>query len=156
MTLRGFSCIGLDNPKHAINLGGVFRSAYNFDVSLVVMGGIRPKRIRHAADTVKAHRSIPHLFVDHVLDGVPHDCVPVAVDLIEGASSLVEYKHPDRAFYVFGAEDATLDQRVTSRCRDVVYVPTTRCMNLGVTVAVVLYDRMAKSANLDGKINAKT
>ena len=63
---------------------------------------------------------------------------------VEGATSLVDYIHPERAFYIFGAEDATLGERVLSRCRDVIYVPTSGCMNLAATVNVVLYDRMAK------------
>jgi tRNA(Leu) C34 or U34 (ribose-2'-O)-methylase TrmL len=70
--------------------------------------------------------------------------VPVAVDLIEGATSLVEFKHPERAFYIFGAEDQTLGRRVLDWCKNVVYVPTDRCMNLAATVNVVLYDRLAK------------
>lgn len=45
---------------------------------------------------------------------------------------------------ISGAEDATLGKRITDKCRDVVYVPTTGCMNLAATVNVVLYDRMAK------------
>ena len=57
---------------------------------------------------------------------------------------LPEYQHPERAFYIFGAEDATLGARVLDRCRDRVFVPTVRCMNLAATVNVVLYDRMAK------------
>jgi tRNA(Leu) C34 or U34 (ribose-2'-O)-methylase TrmL len=75
---------------------------------------------------------------------IPFDCVPVAIDLIDGAQPLQEYKHPERAFYIFGAEDATLGDRVLSWCRDVVYIPTKGCMNLAATVNVVLYDRMAK------------
>src|SRR5690606_30290164 len=72
------------------------------------------------------------------------DCVPVAVDLLEGATPLCEYTHPERAFYIFGPEDGTLGKAVTSWCRDVVYIPTNYCMNLAATVNVVLYDRLAK------------
>lgn len=45
---------------------------------------------------------------------------------------------------IFGPEDGTLGERVLSWCRDVVYVPTDRCMNLAATVNVILYDRAAK------------
>ena len=72
--------------------------------------------------------------------------MPVAVDIIEGAIPLPEYKHPERAFYIFGAEDATLGKRVLGWCRDVVYIPSNGCMNLAATVNVVLYDRLAKEA----------
>ena len=73
------------------------------------------------------------------------DCIPVAVELVESAVPLPSYNHPSRAFYIFGAEDATLGQRVLSWCRDVIYVPMDGCMNLAATVNVVLYGRFAKN-----------
>jgi len=88
----------------------------------------------------------PMFKVDDLKSCLPHNCVPVAVDLIEGAVPLTDYVHPERAFYIFGAEDATLGARVTDWCRDVIYVPTNGCMNLAATVNVVLYDRMAKKS----------
>ena len=141
---RGYAAIALDNPKNGVNVGSTLRAAGVYSASLVVLGGERPRRIRNCADTMKAWRHIPTVLVDDVFDAIPFDCVPVAVDLIDGAIPLPDYKHPERAFYIFGAEDATLGKRILGRCRDVVYIPTNRCMNLAATVNVVLYDRMAK------------
>jgi tRNA(Leu) C34 or U34 (ribose-2'-O)-methylase TrmL len=93
---------------------------------------------------MKQYRHRPLLRVENLKDVIPYDCVPVAVDLIEGAIPLPEYEHPERAFYIFGAEDATLGERVTSWCRDTIYIPTDGCMNLAATVNVVLYDRLVK------------
>ena len=87
---------------------------------------------------------MPVLRTEDLHDAIPYDTVPVAVDLIDGATSLKNYVHPERAFYIFGAEDATLGKRVLSWCRDTVYVPTNYCMNLAATVNVVLYDRQSK------------
>lgn len=144
--MRGYAAIALDNPKDAHNVGGVLRAAGVYRAGLVVVSGNRVNRnVRHAANTLKAYRHIPTLAVDDVFDAVPFDCVPVAVDLIDGAIPLPEYKHPERAFYIFGAEDATLGARITDRCRDVVVIPTAFCMNLAATVNVVLYDRLAKA-----------
>lgn len=140
---RGYACIGLDNPKFGVNVGGVLRAASCYGASLIVIGGGGRFR-RESADTTAAHRHIPLLRVEDVLEGVPYDCVPVAVDLLPGATPLHEYVHPERAFYVFGAEDATLGRRITDRCRDAVYVPTASCMNLAATVNVLLYDRCMK------------
>ena len=68
------------------------------------------------------------------------------MDLVDGASPLYDYKHPERAFYVFGAEDATLRARVLDKCRDRIYVQMdVGCMNLAACVSVVLYDRSAKA-----------
>lgn len=78
-------------------------------------------------------------------DMIPFGCVPVAVDLVEGAIELQNYQHPMRAFYVFGPEDGTLGASTLDWCRDRVMIPTRTCMNLAATVNVILYDRLAKS-----------
>ena len=141
--MRGYSVIALDNPKHDVNVGGVLRACGNYDASMVVLG--RPRcTVRHSADTMKIARHKPVIRTEDVFSALPFDCVPVAVDLIDGAVPLPEYQHPERAFYVFGGEDNTLGERILQHCRDVVYVPTLRCMNLAATVNVVLYDRAAK------------
>jgi tRNA(Leu) C34 or U34 (ribose-2'-O)-methylase TrmL len=140
--MRGFACIGLDQPKNMINIGGIMRAAGNYRVRMIALGGDRYKR--QASDTMATWRHTPVLQVADVLGAIPFDCVPVAVDLIPGATPLPAYQHPERAFYIFGAEDQTLGRRITERCRDVVYVPTNRCMNLAVAVATILYDRMVK------------
>lgn len=144
---RGFASIGLDNPKSPLNVGSVLRAAGCYHAAMVAIGGPRPKRYmrRMITDTQKAYRHIPVLCGENLRDFIPFDTVPVAVDLIEGATPLFEYKHPERAFYIFGAEDQTLGVRITSWCRDVVYIPTAHCMNLAATVNVVLYDRMVKN-----------
>jgi tRNA(Leu) C34 or U34 (ribose-2'-O)-methylase TrmL len=87
---------------------------------------------------------IPLLGVDNLMEMVPAGCVPVVVDLIEGATSLPDYVHPERAFYIFGPEDGTLDPARCGAVKDVVYVPTQGCMNLAASVNVILYDRLAK------------
>jgi tRNA(Leu) C34 or U34 (ribose-2'-O)-methylase TrmL len=66
---------------------------------------------------------------------------------VAGAKSLVDYKHPPRAFYIFGPEDNSLKKQITNFCRDTIYVPTNGCMNLAATVNVILYDRLAKGEN---------
>ncbi len=141
--MRGFASIAVDGPKNVSNIGGILRAAGNYEASLVVLGGARCQ-VRHPADTMKAFRHIPVVRVDDVFDAIPYDCVPVAVDLLDGAIELPRYAHPERAFYIFGAEDRTLGKRITGRCRDVVYVPTNRCMNLAAAVNVILYDRAIK------------
>jgi tRNA(Leu) C34 or U34 (ribose-2'-O)-methylase TrmL len=141
--MRGFAAIGLDNPKTACNVGSALRAAGCYRAAMLAVTGRRYGRM--PTDTQKAYRHLPMLQVEDLRLVVPYDCVPVAVDLIEGAIPLHAYRHPERAFYVFGAEDATLGERVRSWCRDVVYVPTSYCMNLAATVNVILYDRQAKA-----------
>lgn len=147
--MRGYACIAADSPKDMNNFGGLLRAAHCYGAAMVVLGNDRYKQ--SCADTTKAHRHIPFLRVKDVFDALPFDCVPVAVDLIDGAKPLHEYQHPESAFYIFGPEDGTLGERITSRCRDVIYIPTQYCMNLAATVNVVLYDRLAKQSSRSGE-----
>jgi len=139
---RGYFGVGLDNPKTDANIGSALRACDVFGASFLAASGKRYKK--HSTDTMCGYRHMPLLQIDDLRKVIPYDCVPVAVELLDDAIPLQDYKHPERAFYVFGAEDATLGQRVLSWCRDVIVVPTPRCLNLAATVNVVLYDRIAK------------
>jgi len=140
--MRGYACVGLHNPKSAVNVGSAMRAVGVYGASFLACTG---KRFTTTpTDTFKHYRHIPFIRTDNLYNVVPFDCVPVAVGLIDGAIPLPEYKHPERAFYIFGAEDATLGKTVLSWCRDVVMIPTNGCMNLAATINVILYDRMIK------------
>jgi tRNA(Leu) C34 or U34 (ribose-2'-O)-methylase TrmL len=139
---RGYAAIGLHMPKTPLNVGSVLRAAHCYGAALVAITG---KRYANApTDPQKAYRHIPLIHTHELREAVPFDCVPVAIDLLEGARALHAYTHPERAFYIFGPEDGTLGSAITDWCRDKVYVPTHHCMNLAAAVNVVLYDRMAK------------
>jgi tRNA(Leu) C34 or U34 (ribose-2'-O)-methylase TrmL len=133
--------LGLSNPLNPINVGHVLRAADAYGAAMVAITG---SRVRSATNVSAAETRIPVMRGTDLRDLIPYGCVPVAVDLIDGAQDLRSYKHPANAFYIFGAEDATLGAKVTSWCRDVVYVPTRICMNLSACVNVVCYDRISK------------
>jgi tRNA(Leu) C34 or U34 (ribose-2'-O)-methylase TrmL len=146
INLRGYAAIGLDNPKSKVNVGSVLRAAGVYDASLVIAS--KNRWGKSSTDTMGTHKHIPFISgVEDLHDYIPVDCVPVAVDLVEGATPLNEFNHPERAFYIFGAEDATLGDRVLKYCKHTVYVPTNGCMNLAATVNVILYDRLSKQLN---------
>lgn len=146
--MRGYSIIGLSNPKTPSNVGSIMRACGVYEAVQCFYTGRRYKKAKQfITDPQRHYRHIPLTNVENLKDVIPYDCVPVAVDLVEGAESLTDYKHPERAFYIFGPEDGTLGKKVISFCRDVVYIPTNGCMNLAATVNVVLYDRMLKWIN---------
>jgi tRNA(Leu) C34 or U34 (ribose-2'-O)-methylase TrmL len=145
---RGFSCIGLHRPKDALNIGGALRAAGCYGADMLALSGFRYRYSK--TDTQKAHRHLPVLHVDDLRKVLPMECTPVAVDLVKGARPLAGYVHPERAMYIFGAEDETLGDEVLGWCRDVIYVPTHQCMNLAATVNVVLYDRQCKMGGAHG------
>lgn len=141
--MRGYAAIGLVGTKNGSNVGGVMRAAFCYDAALIVIQGERYKRF--STDTSATARHIP-LLHGNVLDLIPHDCVPVAIEIVDGARSLPAYTHPERAFYIFGPEDNSISSAILKRCRDVVSIPTRACLNLAATVNVVLYDRLQKQA----------
>ena len=143
MSTRGFAAIGLHCPKDPANVGATLRAAYVYDAAVVAIAGNR-SGIKHPCNTMAAHKHMPVLTGDDLHDMIPHGCIPIAVDLVEGAVPLHTFKHPERAFYVFGPEDGTLGAKTLNWCKWKVMIPTRYCMNLAATVNVVLYDRMAK------------
>lgn len=145
--MRGYACVGLHNAKNPINVGEALQATGVYDAAMVAVSG---KRYHGAiTDKMKAYRHMPLIQTENLQNVIPYDCVPVAVDLIDGAIALPKYEHPERAFYIFGPEDGTLGKGVLDYCRDIVYIPTKACMNLAATVNVVLYDRMVNHHSHD-------
>lgn len=143
------SAIGLHQPKTPENVGAVMRAAYIYSASMIAIKGRRYTRA--GTDTTAAYRHLPVLNVENLLDVIPYDCVPVAVELVDTAQSLYDYVHPKSAFYIFGPEDGSVPSEIVSKCRDVIYIPGKTCMNLAATVNVVLYDRAMKLSKQNGK-----
>ncbi|MGL5002280.1 MAG: TrmH family RNA methyltransferase, partial [Casimicrobium sp.] len=96
--LRGYAAIGLVSPKKPVNMACVLRASGCYGASLVAASGIRYRHL--SADTQRAYKHIPTILVDDLKAALPFDCVPIAVDLVADAKSLVSFVHPERAFYV--------------------------------------------------------
>jgi tRNA(Leu) C34 or U34 (ribose-2'-O)-methylase TrmL len=151
---RGYAAIGLVSPKTGANVGGVLRAAGIYGASLVAISGHRYRR--WPTDTRDAWRHLPLIETDDLHATIPFACVPVAVDLVDGARPLPNYTHPERAFYIFGPEDSTLGKATLAWCRDVIYVPGNGCMNLAAAVNVILYDRAAKRMRQEAQPYVRT
>ncbi len=146
------SCIGLLNPKSPENVASVLRAAGNYRVNSVFYTGTRyPRAAKLNPCTVdmsrKVSKDIALTGVENLIDDTPDDLDIVCIEFAENAIALPAYQHPRDALYIFGPEDGTISQNIIDRADAVVYVPTVGCMNLAATVNVVLYDRLAKSAN---------
>ena len=142
--------IGLTNPKSPTNVGAVMRAAGCYQVDEVKYTGQRyEKAAKFHTDTKSATRNIPLVGVDSFLDDLGPETKIVCVELAEGATPLPRFQHPENAIYIFGPEDGSISQDVADRADHVVYVPTVGCMNLAATVNVLLYDRLAKSDDMD-------
>ena len=112
--------------------------------------GVRyPQALKRAGRSVdmsrKLGKDIPISQADCLIDSAPDDVKIVCIEFAENAIALPEFQHPERALYIFGPEDGSIEQEVVDKADYVVFVPTISCMNLSASVNVLLYDRMAKS-----------
>lgn len=140
---RGFYGVGLIRPKTIHNLGGVLRAAQCFGARFVGVQGARYAKA--STDTGHYAKHAPVFMTDDIFSIIPFDCEPVAVDIVPGAIALDEFRHTPRSFYIFGPEDGTLGESITSRCSRSIVIPGRMCLNLAAAVNVVLYDRVAKA-----------
>ncbi|CAM3774471.1 MULTISPECIES: RNA methyltransferase [Pseudoalteromonas] len=142
--------IGLINPKSPTNVGGVLRAAGCYDAHQVFFTGTRYLNAKKFhTDTKNVVERIPLTPVADLAKAKPEGATVVVIELIEGATPLPEFVHPDNAFYIFGPEDGSISKDVLKWCDEVVYVPTIGCMNLAATCNVVLYDRLAKLGGVE-------
>ena len=126
-------------------MGHALRAALCFQARMIILG--RPSKDidvrRLPTDPTKAFRHVPVLEVDDLLEAAPRDADLVAVEIVPDAVPLPGFVHPERACYVFGPESGSISERILARCRHRVSVPTAVSLNLGMTVGLVLYDRLA-------------
>lgn len=144
MNNGGYFGIGLYHPKHEVNQGTLWRSAYAFGANFAFTVGRR--FTRQASDTPKAYHHVPMFNfadLDDLIGHLPYDCMFVGVELDEKAHPLDRFVHPRRCCYILGAEDHGLTPAVTSRCHSLVVVPGLKmCLNVATAGSLVMYDRM--------------
>jgi len=144
--MRGFFGIGIYNPKMDVNVGGLYRHAFNFGAAYAFIIGGRYRRT--AADTVAAARHLPVFeFKDteSFFNSIPVGAVVCGVELDDGAELLDDFMHPQRAVYLLGAEDTGLDEATMRRCDRLIRINTHYSMNVASAAAIVMYDRQAKA-----------
>lgn len=109
MNTRGFFEIGIFQTKNELNIGMLWRSAYRLGASGIFTIGKRYKK--QVCDTYKTPRHIPlrhYLTLEEMLNNKPLATLLVGVEF--GGVNLTEFKHPQRAIYLLGAEDNGLSK----------------------------------------------
>lgn len=139
--------VGLYHCKDDKNLGSVLRAAHAFNASFVSFSGnlTLPSHCAMKTDTSRAVRQIPVFKDQNILMFKPALASLVCDELTDDATSLVTFRHPQQAYYVFGPENGSLSTSITDKANRVVKIPTTICLNLAAAVNIVLYDRLAKA-----------
>ena len=86
MSNKRYACIGLSNPKSPSNVGAIMRAAGCYGAASVFYTGTRYDRAKDfITDTKKVYQDIPLINIDDLRKILPLGCVPVAVELVEGA-----------------------------------------------------------------------
>jgi len=141
--VRGYFGIGVEGLSKVFNQGNLFRTAHAFGASFVFTVGAS-YRVRQAkSDTSKALGHTPYYEWDTIADmALPKDCKLVAVELVEGAVDLPEFRHPQGAAYVLGRERGDVSPEMMARADHVIKIPAKFCLNVGIAGALVMYDRL--------------
>jgi tRNA(Leu) C34 or U34 (ribose-2'-O)-methylase TrmL len=142
--------VALVDPKFPHNVGAAVRAASCYGIGQVWFSGDRVQLVGARGyrlpreERMRGYQEVELRHSDAFFEAFDRDVVPVAVEVRPGSESLIDFEHPERALYVFGAEDGTLGKAVLRHCHRFVIIPTRHCTNLSAAVYTALYDRHAK------------
>lgn len=142
---RGFFGIGIENTKTSQNIGTLWRSASILGASFMFTIGNRYKK--QATDTMQSWRHIPLYAYDDFeafYKNIPYCAQLIGVELDAKSVPVNEFKHPERAIYLLGAEDNGLSKVALEKCHKLVQLPGDYCMNVSVAGSIIMYDRISK------------
>ena len=142
--MRGYFAIGIEGVSKPMNAGSLFRSAHAFGASFVfTIAAAYSHAEGEKSDTSDTPGHIPfYKFPDTPSLLLPKRCQLVGVELTDTAIELPSFHHPPQAAYVLGPERGSLSQAITERCAFVIRIPTAFCVNVAISGAIVMYDRI--------------
>lgn len=139
----GYFEIGIFHGKTEMNIGTLWRSAYQLGAAGIFTIGARYQP--QSSDTCKAIRHIPlrnYPSFQAFLETRPYSAQLIGVEM--GGVSMCEFKHPKQAIYLLGAEDHGLPPEILAQCQHVVSLDAVRVASYNVAVAgsIVMYHRI--------------
>lgn len=145
MEKQGWFGIGIENPKHDVNIGSLFRTACIFGAKFIFTIGGRYEK--QASDTLSSYTQIPFIKypdLDTFKSTRPYDCRLIGVELDDTAIPIKDYQHLNRCIYLLGAEDNGLTKKAVTMCNDLIVLPGTTSLNVAVAGSIVIFDRINK------------
>ena len=144
---RGYFGIGIYNIKSEVNIGTLWRSAFQFGASFIFTVGRRYSK--QSSDTPNAIKHVPllhYIDISDLLEHLPIDCPLIGIETT--GQDIQNLCHPERATYLLGAEDHGIPNNVLAQCHRVIGIPFSRIGSLNVAVAgsIVMYDRLVKQS----------
>jgi len=145
----GYFEIGVYHPKTEVNVGTLWRSAFQLGAQGIFTIGYRYKR--QASDTANVMLQIPlrhYDSFDEFSKSLPMQASLIAVEM--GGRKLENFVHPKQAIYLLGAEDYGLPQEILDKCRLVVSIGSMRTFSYNVAVAgsIVMYSRFQQESSI--------
>jgi tRNA G18 (ribose-2'-O)-methylase SpoU len=136
---RGYFGIGVEGISKPMNVGNLLRSAHSFGASFFfTVNPVVDLEAMKGSDTSDAFGHIPFYTFEKPADLIlPQKTSLVAVELVEGATDLPSFRHPQQAVYVLGPEMGSVSPEMQARCDYTIKIPMKFCVNVGVAGALV-------------------
>jgi len=141
-TMIGYFGIGVECMKNRLNYGTLFRTAQILGANFLFLIGNRFRK--QCSDTLKSWRHIPvftYDTFDEFYKNMPYDCRLIGIELDDRAIPMEQFKHPQRACYLLGAEDHGLTKGAIQGCHILLKLRGAYSMNVSVAGSIVLYHR---------------
>ena len=141
--MRGYFEIGIYHTKTEINIGTLWRSAFQLGAAGIFTIGRRYKR--QSSDTENSMYQIPlrcYETFDDFCDNRPVGATLIGVEM--GGGNLSCFAHPKTCIYLLGAEDYGLPTAIIERCNKIVSIESinTQSYNVAVAGSLVMYHRV--------------
>lgn len=143
---KGFFGIGIYNFRIGINVGTLWRSAYNFGADFLFTIGDEPYK-EQRSDKTKTGRNIPIFHftdIEKMKACLPSQTPLIGIEQTKNSRPINEFFHPKRAIYILGSENIGLSQEVLAKCNAVIHIETVVCINVAIAGSIVLFDRQQK------------
>lgn len=144
-----YPSIVLENPKFPRNVSAILRLASCFGIKQVWYTGQRMelflsgmKRLPRE-ERMKGYSEVDLIGYDYPFQYLK-DGIPVTVELLESATPLTYFQHPENAVYIFGAEDGSVSKSLKVLSHSFVVIPSRHCLNLATAVSAVLAHRITQ------------